>query len=509
MKRLEDLILTKIIATIGPACDEPGLLARLIEEGARIIRINFSHGSFDDFQRSYDAIRQASKLADIPVAILGDLCGPKIRIGKVHEAKPFALAVGDYVELTRKEMLCRRYDDTGMSVLSTNYPAVIDDVQPGHRVMINDGAIHMLVVDRVFADDDQDHRLVCRVTQGGLVSDRKGINLPDTDISAPSLTEYDKQCATWATEREFDALALSFVRRAEDVKQLRGFLKRITPPGVLRPPIVAKIEKPQALSDLDEICAQSEAVMVARGDLGVEMDLAEVPMIQKRVIKVAHDHGRPVFVATQMFQSMIEDPSPTRAEVSDVANAVFEGADGLMLSGETAVGAYPKFAVATMARIARKTEAQLALARDDQARLPKKLRLSRYRTAALARGVSVVAGDLHARFIVMWSERGGGARYLSQSRMDIPIIAATSSEQGLRQMNLLFGVVPVLMPRPENAQAFIDQTDRMLLDSGAAQPGEPVVVVLGEPIGSPGVTNEIRLHYVGDVCKLPDGPVEA
>ncbi|MFW6031785.1 MAG: pyruvate kinase, partial [Phycisphaeraceae bacterium] len=293
-------------------------------------------------------------------------------------------------------------------------------------------------------------------------------------------------------------LALSFVRRGGDLTRLRELLAA---EGRKDLPIVAKLETPQALDDLEAVVEEADALMVARGDLGVEMDLAEVPVWQKRIIRQAHDFGKPVIVATQMLQSMIEQAGPTRAEVSDVANAVLDGADALMLSGETAIGAYAVQSVQVMTRSTRVAEAEAFRLRSGEPRPPANLRHRRYRSAALAHGVSVVVEDLEARYVVVWTEHGGGARYLSQNRLAVPIIALSQSVPALRQMGLNFGVYPVYMDRPESAAQLLERADCLMLDSGWAERGDAIVAALGEPLGTAGVTNEIRVHYVGDACR--------
>ncbi|MEX0744200.1 MAG: pyruvate kinase [Phycisphaeraceae bacterium] len=497
-------ILTKILATVGPACADVGTLARLIDEGVRCFRINFSHGSFDDFEAALTNIRKASKQVQVPAGVLGDLSGPKIRVLPVRETV-IELAVGDSVALVESGAETHRDEATGQVIVPTTFPPLVREVDPGHRVLINDGAIRMLATERVTVDGEA--RLICRVTQPGALTSKKGVNLPDSDISAPSLTAYDHRCVDWAIERGLDYIALSFVRCAEDVKLLNEYMRskgrdNRAMRSHTRLPVIAKIETPQAVRDLEGVVRESEGVMVARGDLGVEMDLAEVPVVQKRIIEMAHDHGKPVIVATQMLESMIHASSPTRAEVSDAANAVLDGADALMLSGETAVGRHPTQAVAVLAKVARVTEQYEAPRRRGETRPPRLPQATRYRTAALAHGVSTVVKDLQARFVVTWSELGGGARYLSQNRMTMPIVAISSNEAALRQMCLMFGVVPVLMARPASSELFIHQMDQLLLGNGWAEQGDPVVLVMGEPLGTPGVTNELRIHYVGDVCRL-------
>ncbi|MEM9295302.1 MAG: pyruvate kinase, partial [Planctomycetota bacterium] len=416
-------------------------------------------------------------------------------------------------EFTAREVPCRRDPATGVVTLSTTYPQMVDEVEAGDRLLVNDGAIRMLVTDVVRAGDPDtggrnpaDPRLICGVTVGGPVTPKKGVNLPDSEVSAPSLTDYDETCARWAVEQGFDYLALSFVRRGADVARLKDVLRSMEEDeghgARARVPVIAKIEKPQAIAELEGILEQADGVMVARGDLGVEMDVAQVPVLQKQIIERAHDHGRPVVVATQMLESMIESATPTRAEVSDIANAILDGADATMLSGETAVGKHATAVVQTMARTARTTEAYMHERSDRAPRPPRIAQESRYRTAALAHGVATMCHDLHPKFIVMWSELGGGARYMSKHRLEVPVIAVSSNREALRQMALLFGVWPVFMERPPDRAAFLAEIDKLLLESGLGETGDPVVVVKGDPLGIPGVTNVVRIHYLGDVCRL-------
>lgn len=492
----QPILLTKIVATIGPATDTVPGLAKLIEAGARVFRLNFSHGTFEEFARNLKTARDASALVGIPVAVLGDLCGPKIRIGKVATGG-IEVQAGDSLHIGGPAIIAQAPAPGEPVLLSCTVRSVVEDVQIGHRLLIDDGNVRTLVIDKI--GEGEDERLVCQVTAGGKISSAKGMNLPDTGLSTPSLTEYDKECVAWAVKNQLDLLALSFVRKAEDIHELRAMLPK---DETKRPPIVAKIEKPQAMAELDSIIDAADGVMVARGDLGVEMDLAQVPIAQKRIIALSHDHGKFVIVATQMLQSMVDSATPTRAEVGDVSAAIDQGADAVMLSGETAVGRFPTESVATMARIIVVTQDHLAKEGAQWGQPPRKHLESHYRTAALAHGVNTVARDLGAKLIVVWSQHGGGARYLSQNRPNIPVFAVTSDPAALTRMTPLFAVNPVLMAKPADIKTFTAQMDLYLLEKGLVEPGDPIIIVAGEPLGEPFVTNTIVLHQIGQVCQV-------
>jgi len=496
-------ILTKILATLGPASANVQTLTRMIEEGVRVVRINFSHGTLEDFEAMLNVVRQASNQTGEPIAALGDLCGPKIRCLGV-QGGTLQLEPGDEVRFTKQSVEATRDPDTNIVSVGTTFPDIIDDAQVGHRLLINDGAIRTLITGKT---DGKDATLTCSVTVGGTLSPKKGINLPDSDLNAPSLTDWDRQCAGFAVEKGFDYLALSFVRKADDVDELKALLhehsKTKPESGGRSPiPIIAKIEMPQAIDALDGIIASADAVMVARGDLGVEMDLARVPILQKQIIKTAHNHGKPVIVATQMLESMIDNASPTRAEVSDVANAILDGADATMLSGETAVGKYPAQTVHYMAWTARRAEQYLGDNLLREVKPPKHARETKHRPAALAHGVSVMVKDLQAKCVVMWTASGGGVRYMSQNRLAVPIVALCEKPEVLRQMALMFGVRPVYAQTPSDPRLILDTADQILLDRGWADRGDPIIVARGFPMGVIGTTNTVQVHYVGDVCRI-------
>ncbi|MFT4590604.1 MAG: pyruvate kinase [Limisphaerales bacterium] len=512
-EKMQQLVLTKIVATLGPASADVGTMMAMIEEGVRVFRINFSHGKLEDFGVLIKNVREASKRSGRYVGALGDLSGPKLRVGQVIDGG-ITLKAGESIRLTSETVIAGESD--GEPTFSVNNPGLIDEVRPNERVLIDDGAVALKCT---AAAADNNGLLKCEVLHGGLVTSAKGVNLPDTALSLPSLTEWDHRCIDYAVEMGFDFLALSFVRSAADVVQLKERLRELG----ARPqpksaqdsrtgqqiasygrgsesfiPIVAKIEKPQALDDLEAIVDETDVIMVARGDLGVEMEPEEVPICQKKIIRSCHHHGKPVIVATQMLQSMIKAPIPTRAETSDVANAIFDGADAVMLSGETAVGSYPVESVRMMRRIARRTN-EFRKTEGLNFDSPSSPRQSRYRPAALARGVKAIAQDLDARLIVMWSQTGGGASYLSQNKLAVPIVAYSSSSEALRRLSVLYGVAPRFMDKPASTAEFIKAVDAMLIENQWAAEGDAIVIVLGEPIGQSGLTNKIRVHYVGDI----------
>lgn len=480
--------LTKVLATIGTASRSPEVLQRLIQEGAAAFRLNFSHGTLDDHAKTLAAIRDAERLSGRPIGVLGDLSGPKIRVGQVIEGG-VNVEPGQDVVFQRESILA-----TGPR-FSTTCPQVIDDIRPGQKVLINDGVIRMLVV-----EGGRDS-FTCRVTVGGLVTSGKGINLPATALQVDAITERDWQCLEWAVENELDFVAMSFVRRGRDITRLRQRMIELCRKRNRRPiPVVAKIEKPEAVANIQEILEEADIIMVARGDLGVEMDLAEIPALQNRLVNAAHHRGRPVIVATQMLETMITNPSPTRAEVSDVGNAIFDLVDTVMLSGETAVGKYPILAVGVMHRIAQTSEAYLHSLPPEQ-RPPSNRRRSpdhAHWVAALAHGALTISNDVHARIIVGWSQTGTTALQLSRHDFGVPIYIFSDDRCTLRRISLLRGVIPVEMPRPADLDDFTTRADRYLLERGIVEAKAPILLLAGHPIERDGATNSLAVHYVGD-----------
>jgi len=506
-----DFLLTKIIATLGPASSSLEVITKLIREGVRVFRINFSHGQFSEYEALLAAIKKAEKETGLYVAVMGDLSGPKIRVGKVIDGGVL-LKKGDTVIFVKKNIITGQpgFERT----FSCTLPQFIDEVKPGEQILIDDGNVRLECIE--LKGKDKNKELHCKVMNGGLITTSKGINLPDTELSVPAMTEKDFRCAEFAVEKGFDYLALSFVRSGADVKILKeklfelgarpnnemstsgdmGFAKTADNPKKYIP-VISKIEKPQALKNLKDIVEETDGVMVARGDLGVEMDLAEVAILQKKIINICQEYGKPVIVATQMLQSMIDSPVPTRAEVSDVANAIFDGADAVMLSGETAVGKYPVETVKMMNRVAWRTNNYIKQSKLQTGTTIRKSSLSN-RTAAIAHGVRNIVDDIEPKFLVLWTKLGGSAVYLSRYRMPLPILVFSNDDVRLRQLSILHGVKPRLMETPKSGSDFIKKIDVLMLQNAWAEKGDAIVIVSGDPIDRVGVTNRIVIHYIGE-----------
>jgi pyruvate kinase len=507
-------ILTSIVATIGPASEPPETVRRLIDSGVCVFRFNFSHGDFEAHAKRLATVREVARDMGVCVACLGDLQGPKIRVGAipagVGQPAPsgggsVAVEVGQDVVFRKglEAATIRRGSGGPEPVLPVTHEPLIDEVEPGHRVLINDGAVRMIAVERDAAAGE----LRCRVTVGGLITSKKGINLPQTRLTAPAITPRDWECVEWALRHGLDYLALSFVRSAADVRELKDHLVRAWDGGK-GPwvPVIAKIEMPQAVADLDAIVEASDGIMVARGDLGVEMDISQVPVVQKTILATCARHGKPSIVATQMLETMIENASPTRAEASDVANAIFDGADAVMLSGETATGKHPVLVVETMSRIVAAAERWTREQRPPH-QPPTRLAAAHRGTAALAHGAWDMAQDLGAVLVACWSQHGGTARYLSQNRFHIPIVACSSDERSCRQMALYRGVTPVISsPPPSGAiSAWNTALDKYLVARGLAKPGDPIILLAGHPLGQAKKTNTVAIHKVGDPAGFAGG----
>ncbi len=465
---------TKIVATLGPATDGPGLLTQLLDAGADVFRLNASHGSSDEHAARIDAVRTAARDRGIHAAILLDLQGPKIRLGR-FENGGCVLSAGQEFTITTETVngTCER--------ASTGYAYFAREVKEGDRILLADGTVEL----RALASDGVAVRT--QVVFGGPIGDHKGINLPGVQVSIPSLTEKDLGDLHFGLNAGVDLVALSFVRTAEDVIQLRDRLGK-------RPvAIVAKIEKPEAWENIEAILDVSDGVMVARGDLGVETSLEKVPRIQKSIIRRARRKGRFVIIATQMLESMIERPIPTRAEVSDVANAIYDGADAVMLSAETSTGRYPVEAVRFMTRIAG--EAEDSLSRKGYQDPPHSS--SPTNAEILADAAYHAARDAKAAAIVVFTSTGSSARLVSRYRPPVSIFAITPHDTTARQLAVNYGVIPILAPDVSNTDEMLAQMDRVMIDRGYLQPNTLVVFLAGQPVGRAGTTNLMKLHRVG------------
>ncbi|MDH4099485.1 MAG: pyruvate kinase [Nitrospirota bacterium] len=473
---------TKIVATIGPATANPEMIERLIRAGVNVIRLNMSHGTHDGHAEIVEMTRAISSRLDLPVAILLDLQGPKIRTGHLRGDQPVMLASGEEVILTVRDVPVEK------GVISTNYKALPADVKEGDRILINDGLIEL----RVISSDNEDIR--CSVVHGGLLDARKGINLPDVEVSISSLTEKDMGDLQFGIAQKVDYVALSFVRKAEDVEELR---EAIAARGA-DIPIIAKIEKPEAVRNLEAILAVTDGVMVARGDLGVEAPAETVPVLQKKIIHAANVEGKMVITATQMLESMIANPRPTRAEASDVANAIWDGTDAVMLSGETASGKYPVEAVETMSRIALEAEAS---------RPPRDRRRGCFRheedhhfayTEAVTSASCLVADELAAKVIVAFTQSGATARLVSRQRPRTPIIAFTPIPETYRRLSLVWGVIPRMIELARNTDEMVSKAEDSLCKLGLAKDGDTIVIISGTTTGMRGATNMMKVDRIGD-----------
>jgi len=473
------MIKTKVVATVGPASAKPGVMLGLVRAGMNIARINMSHGSNRTHARSIRLVREAAKEANQPVAILADLQGPKIRLGELDES--LMLRDGHRVTIAPDG---RHW----AGELPTTYHDLAKEVSPGTQILLDDGLIELVCT----STDGERARF--EVTRGGLLHSRKGINLPGIEVDTPSITEKDLRDLDFALAMDVDYVGLSFVRKMADVEELKGYLKG-------RAWLVAKIEKAQAMEKLDGILAKCDAVMVARGDLGVELPFAAVPLAQKRIIQAANGYGRPVITATQMLESMTEYPKPTRAETSDVANAILDGTDAVMLSGETAVGKYPVQTVEVMVRIAEEVEDSGAL--DGGPHYlhhagPVRRRGASGTEHAVADSTVRSARDLGAPAIIVLTRSGYSARLVSSYRPPVPIFTVCTDPRVHRQLCGVWGVWPVLAAQLQEIsyQSLTDFGKQVVLDSGLGKSGDPVVVTSGLPFHRPGSTNTMRIEQL-------------
>lgn len=465
----------KIVCTMGPAVATPEKITELIQAGMNVARLNLSHGGHGEHAKIYDQVRAAALKAGKPVSILIDLQGPKIRLGRFKDG-PHSLARGDIFTITTDEV-------EGSKVLvGTTFKNLPGDCKPGDRILIDDGKVTVEVL------KIEGNNVVTKVIEPGVVSNNKGINLPGVAVSVPAMSEKDVEDLLWGLKIGADFIALSFVRSAKDVFDVHKIMDEIG----IRIPVIAKIEKPQAVANLEEIVAAFDGIMVARGDLGVEMPIEDVPMVQKRCITLARESAKPVIVATQMLDSMITNSRPTRAEATDCANAVLDGADALMLSGETSVGAFAIEAVRTMARIIEKTE-QEALHL-----IPSLQHNPRTKGGAITKAATEVGLTIGAKVLAAFTKTGDSARRMSRLRSPIPILALTPDAATFNQMSLTWGVEPLLTPLVTTTDEMVKQVDAILVETKRVAVGENIMIVAGSPPGIPGSTNAMRVHKVGD-----------
>jgi len=461
---------TKIICTLGPASADLDSLKKLVHSGMNVARLNLSHGTLEEHERTIKNIREVSQ----EVAILVDLQGPRIRTGSLLE-KEIKIRKGTVINLTSEEIAGDE------EIISLSPASVIADVKINDPVLIADGTIKLKVVKK------RKKSIECKVIEGGVIGEHKGVNLPETELRLPSLTKKDKQDVAWAIGKEVDYIALSFVRKPADVLEL----KRILQSKKAGLPVISKIEKAEAVKNLKEIIKVSDGVMVARGDLGVEISLEKVPILQKDIIEACRTFEKPVIVATQMLESMVKAPTPTRAEVSDVANAIFDGADAVMLSEETSVGDFPIETVKTMARIAEEAERRIRVS-------PQPVQADINVDVAVAHAACVLAQVVRANAIITFTETGSTALRVSKHRPEVPIFGIVTNDRTLRRLSLFYGVHPLKISAFKYIDEMILKTEKAILEVGHLNKNDIVVITAGVPINIPGTTNLIKVHRIGE-----------
>ena len=468
---------TKIVCTLGPATDSDGVLREMLESGMNVARFNFSHGSHEEHKRRLDALKALREELGLPVAAMLDTKGPEVRLRSFADGA-VALKTGGEFTLTTRDVAGDE------RICSVTYADLPGDVKPGNTILLDDGLVRLTVLETTSTD------IRCRVENDGVMKNNKGVNVPGIRLSMPYMSQRDREDILFGVEQGFDFIAASFVRTAADVREIRRLLDE----AGSSIQIIAKIENQEGVSNLTEILSVADGIMVARGDMGVEIDFTEIPIIQKDMIAQCVAAGKPVITATQMLDSMVENPRPTRAEITDVANAIYDGTSAIMLSGETAAGKYPVDAVKTMDAIARRTEADINYAKRMR-NLTGSARLSI--AAATAHAACTTALDIGADAIITVSQSGATARLVSRFRPGSTVVACLLSEQVRRQMALYWGVVPLLMPYAQNTDQLIDFAVRAAEEAGLVKQGDLVVLTAGVPVGVSGTTNMIKVHLIG------------
>ena len=463
----------KIVCTLGPASRSPEMVYRLLQAGMNVARLNFSHGTQEEHARTIEAVRAGTARLERPAAILADMSGPKIRTGTLLEGRPVTLVAGQRFLITTENV-----EGTAERV-STTYAGLPDEVRKGDRILLSDGLLELRVM------GTRGNNIVTTIVNGGELGEHKGINLPGVKLKIPSLTSKDRKDLRFALEHGANYIAVSFVRTAADVVAAKAVIRR----AGYDTPVIAKLEKPEAIENLDAILKVADGVMVARGDLGVEMSPEQVPVIQKRIILRALEFRIPVITATQMLESMTENPRPTRAEASDVANAIFDGTDAVMLSAETASGKYPVESVAMMERIICEAEASIT-----ERAHPRPAEFSVAET--ISEAICHAAEELHMKVLAVFTESGSTARLISKYRPPAPIIAFSPNQETRRRMSLLWGLLPRTIAHVRQIDDLADAAEKRLLEEKLVVPGDIVGIVAGTPLGHPGTTNFLKLHTV-------------
>lgn len=480
---------TKIVCTLGPASREPEVLDQLISAGLDVARFNFSHGDHDYHKETITRVREAAERAGKPIALLADLQGPKLRLGNLGEGVP--IKEGESIVLTTDDVIGQRLNGNSkhQALIPIQYQNLPRDVQVNEHILIDDGLVEIAV------QETTDTEIVCEVVVGGMLRSKKGINLPGTKLSVPAITEKDWSDLQFALDMDMDWIALSFVRRAEEVYELKAYIQENWELGTQRPLVISKIEKPEALEEIDAIVEASDGIMVARGDLGIEIPTEKVPLVQKDLIRRCNHAGKPVITATQMLDSMIRNPRPTRAEASDVANAIIDGSDAIMLSGETAAGKYPIEAVETMVSIAMEIEAVLA---DEVWHSPHHVtRLPDDVTDSVSYSTVQTAEAVDAAAIITATASGRTARGIARYRPRKPIIAVTTSHTTRRQLVLTWGIIPIFSGRVSSTDEIIGDSVALATQTGLINEGDYVVLTAGIANNLPGTTNLMLVERVG------------